>query len=124
MRGPISEQSESLGWSVDGRPGEDENGEGENADDKRGDDGEGDEDIGVHHQRARRRRRRSVHTAVAVEAWRVAGATSVEAWLAAETQVSMRSARDQVAWPTPWLPRLWWPRRWLRVRCRSITPAC
>ena len=39
---------------------------------------------------------RVVQAAVEVEAWRVAGATSVEAWLAAETQVSIRSARDQV----------------------------
>lgn len=39
---------------------------------------------------------RAVHAVSQVEAWRVAGATSVEAWLAAETQVSMRSARDQV----------------------------
>lgn len=37
-----------------------------------------------------------MHAAVGVEAWRVAWATSVAAWLAAETQVSIRSARDQV----------------------------
>ena len=39
---------------------------------------------------------RVVHTATQAEAWRVAGATSVEAWLAAQTNVSMRSARDQL----------------------------
>ena len=39
---------------------------------------------------------RVVHAASVAEAWRVAGATSVEAWLANETNVSMRSARDQV----------------------------
>ena len=39
---------------------------------------------------------RAVHAAAQGEAWRAAGATSVEAWLASETQVSMRSARDQV----------------------------
>src|SRR5258705_9161118 len=39
---------------------------------------------------------RAVHAAAQGEAWRAAGATSLEAWLAGETQVSMRSARDQV----------------------------
>ena len=39
---------------------------------------------------------RTVHAASQVEVWRTAGATSMEAWLAAETQVSFRSARDQV----------------------------
>ena len=39
---------------------------------------------------------RTVHAASQVEVWRVAGASSMEAWLAAETQVSFRSARDQV----------------------------
>ncbi len=39
---------------------------------------------------------RAVHAASQVEAWRLAAATSFEAWLAAETHVSMRSARDQV----------------------------
>ena len=39
---------------------------------------------------------RAVHAASQVEAWRTAGATSMEAWLADETQVSLRSARDQV----------------------------
>jgi hypothetical protein len=39
---------------------------------------------------------RVVHAATEVEAWRVGGATSVEAWLADQTQVSIRSARDQV----------------------------
>ena len=39
---------------------------------------------------------RVVHAASQVEAWRSDGATSIEAWLAAETQVSIRSARDQV----------------------------
>ena len=39
---------------------------------------------------------RTVHAAAQVEVWRTAGATSMEAWLAAETQVSFRSARDQV----------------------------
>ena len=39
---------------------------------------------------------RVVHVVAHSEAWRAAGATSLEAWLAGETQVSMRSARDQV----------------------------
>jgi hypothetical protein len=39
---------------------------------------------------------RVVHAAAQVEVWRSAGATSMEAWLAGQTQVSMRSARDQV----------------------------
>ena len=39
---------------------------------------------------------RVVHEVAQREAWRDAGATSIEAWLAAETKVSMRSARDQV----------------------------
>ena len=39
---------------------------------------------------------RTVHAAAQVEVWRTAGATSMEAWLAAETHVSFRSARDQV----------------------------
>src|SRR6185295_14096159 len=39
---------------------------------------------------------RVVSAAVEVEAWQAGGATAVEAWLAAETNVSMRSARDQV----------------------------
>lgn len=39
---------------------------------------------------------RVVHAASEAEAWRLDGATSMESWLAAETQVSIRSARDQV----------------------------
>ncbi|MEY2401630.1 MAG: hypothetical protein QOJ08_1741 [Ilumatobacteraceae bacterium] len=39
---------------------------------------------------------RVVHAAARAEVWRSAGATSMEAWLAGETRVSMRSARDQV----------------------------
>jgi len=39
---------------------------------------------------------RVVHAAADVEVWRVAGATSMEAWLADETHVSIRSALDQV----------------------------
>jgi hypothetical protein len=39
---------------------------------------------------------RVVHAAEQVEAWRATGATSIEAWLADETHVSIRSARDQV----------------------------
>ena len=39
---------------------------------------------------------RAVHAVSQAEAWRSTGATSMEAWLAAETQVSIRSARDQV----------------------------
>src|SRR5258706_10803247 len=39
---------------------------------------------------------RAVHAAEQVEVWRDTGATSMEAWLADETQISMRSARDQV----------------------------
>ncbi len=39
---------------------------------------------------------RVVHTVGQAEIWRVAGATSMEAWLANETHISMRSARDQV----------------------------
>jgi Domain of unknown function (DUF222) len=39
---------------------------------------------------------RAVHAASQVEVWRQSGATSMEAWLANETNVSMRSARDQV----------------------------
>jgi hypothetical protein len=37
-----------------------------------------------------------VHAADQAEVWRSSGATSMEAWLADETQVSIRSARDQV----------------------------
>jgi uncharacterized protein DUF222 len=39
---------------------------------------------------------RVVHEVAQRDAWRDAGATSIEAWLAAETKVSMRSARNQV----------------------------
>ncbi|MEP7202983.1 MAG: DUF222 domain-containing protein, partial [Ilumatobacteraceae bacterium] len=39
---------------------------------------------------------RALHAASEDEVWRAAGATSMEAWLASETHVSMRSARDQV----------------------------
>ena len=39
---------------------------------------------------------RAVHAASQSEIWRSSGATSMEAWLANETQVSFRSARDQV----------------------------
>ena len=39
---------------------------------------------------------RAVHAASQVEVWRQSGATSMEAWLADETRVSIRSARDQV----------------------------
>jgi len=39
---------------------------------------------------------RVVHAAAGVGVWRVAGATSMEAWLADQTKVSIRSARDQV----------------------------
>ena len=39
---------------------------------------------------------RTVHAAAQVEVWRSAGATSMEAWLADQTHVSFRSARDQV----------------------------
>ena len=39
---------------------------------------------------------RVVHAVSHGDGWQVSGATSVEAWLAAETQVSIRSARDQV----------------------------
>ncbi len=39
---------------------------------------------------------RLVHAASQTEAWRSTGATSMESWLANETHVSMRSARDQV----------------------------
>jgi hypothetical protein len=39
---------------------------------------------------------RVLHAAEQTEAWRASGATSMEAWLANETQVSIRSARDQV----------------------------
>lgn len=39
---------------------------------------------------------RAVDAAGRVEVWRSSGCSSLEAWLAAETQVSFRSARDQV----------------------------
>jgi Domain of unknown function (DUF222) len=39
---------------------------------------------------------RVVHAAGQAEVWRSSGASSLEAWLAAETRVSFRSARDQV----------------------------
>lgn len=39
---------------------------------------------------------RVVHVAAQGEVWRTTGATSMEAWLANETQVTFRSARDQV----------------------------
>ncbi|MEO8263896.1 MAG: DUF222 domain-containing protein [Ilumatobacteraceae bacterium] len=39
---------------------------------------------------------RAVHAASLAEVWRASGATSMEAWLAHETQTSFRSARDQV----------------------------
>jgi hypothetical protein len=39
---------------------------------------------------------RVLHAAEQVEAWRASGATSIEAWLAGQTHVSIRSARDQV----------------------------
>jgi Domain of unknown function (DUF222) len=39
---------------------------------------------------------RVVHAAAQVEVWRASGATSMEAWLADQTRVSFRSARDQV----------------------------
>ena len=39
---------------------------------------------------------RAVHAASQVEVWRGAGATSMEAWLADQTKISIRSARDQV----------------------------
>ena len=39
---------------------------------------------------------RIVHTAEQAEVWRTSGATSMEAWLADQTRVSIRSARDQV----------------------------
>ena len=39
---------------------------------------------------------RAVHAVSQRDAWQASGASSVEAWLAAETKVSMRSARDQV----------------------------
>jgi hypothetical protein len=39
---------------------------------------------------------RAVHAASQSEIWRTSGATSMEAWLANETKVSFRSARDQV----------------------------
>ena len=39
---------------------------------------------------------RVVHAAEQAEVWRACGATSMEAWLAQETRVSIRSARDQV----------------------------
>ncbi|MEY2583011.1 MAG: hypothetical protein QOE09_2860 [Ilumatobacteraceae bacterium] len=39
---------------------------------------------------------RVVHAAGQAEVWRGSGATSMEAWLANETRVSIRSARDQV----------------------------
>ena len=39
---------------------------------------------------------RVVHAVGQAEVWRVAGATSMEAWLANETHISMRSAHDQV----------------------------
>ena len=39
---------------------------------------------------------RVVHAASQGEVWRAAGASSMEAWLADQTQVSFRSARDQV----------------------------
>jgi Domain of unknown function (DUF222) len=39
---------------------------------------------------------RAVHAASQSEIWRSTGATSMEAWLANETKVSFRSARDQV----------------------------
>jgi hypothetical protein len=39
---------------------------------------------------------RAVHAAAQGDGWQADGATSIESWLAAETQVSMRSARDQV----------------------------
>jgi Domain of unknown function (DUF222) len=38
---------------------------------------------------------RVVHAADQAEAWRASGATSMEAWLAAETKASRRSAREQ-----------------------------
>ena len=39
---------------------------------------------------------RVVHVAAQAEVWRASGSTSMAAWLADETHVSMRSARDQV----------------------------
>jgi hypothetical protein len=39
---------------------------------------------------------RVVHAAEAAEVWRTAGATSMEVWLAGETNTTVRSARDQV----------------------------
>ena len=39
---------------------------------------------------------RVVHAAEQAEVWRSSGATSMQAWLATETRVSIRSARDQV----------------------------
>jgi hypothetical protein len=39
---------------------------------------------------------RAVHVVASGEGWRSSGATSMEVWLAGETQVSVRSARDQV----------------------------
>ncbi len=39
---------------------------------------------------------RAVHAAASAEVWVSAGATSMETWLANETQISVRSARDQV----------------------------